>query len=151
MTYDQLLELYFARSSALQWYWTLYVVIIGGLLAFSSLRQRKDAITAVLVTVLYACFAYKNLGAIRDVTGELLAVLSAMKSIAPTGSPPPNSVDVERLRELIEPTLNPPDYEGVRNFHIACDVLTIASVWAMELRRRRAAIITTPAGSSLSA
>jgi hypothetical protein len=149
MTYDQLVQLYFSRANALQWYWTLYVVIIGGLLAFSSLRQRKDAITAILVTVLYAGFAYKNLGAIRDVTGERFAILSAMKSIAPGGTPPPNSVDVERMRELLEPTLNPTTYEDARNFHVACDVLTIAALWAMELRRRRAAATATP-GSSLS-
>ena len=32
MKYDQLIQLYFERSNALQWYWTLYVVVIGGLL-----------------------------------------------------------------------------------------------------------------------
>src|SRR5438046_427647 len=77
MKYSDLIQLYFDRSSALQWYWTIYVVVIGGLLAFSSLRQRKDAVTAILVTVLYGFFAYKNLGAIRDVTTERLAILSA--------------------------------------------------------------------------
>src|SRR5205823_11397878 len=67
MKYNDLLQLYFERSNSLQWYWTIYVVVIGGLLAFSSLRQRPDVRTAVLVTVLYCFFAYKNLGAIRDV------------------------------------------------------------------------------------
>ena len=57
MSCGQLIELYFSRSNALQWYWTVYVAVIGGLLAFSSLRQRPDRITGVLVTVLYVCFA----------------------------------------------------------------------------------------------
>ena len=45
------------------------------------------------------------------------------------------------MRDTILPTLNPPPYDGlsgVRNFHIACDVLTVAALWAMELRWRRA-------------
>ena len=28
-------------------------------------------------------------------------------------------------------------WEGVRNFHVACDVLTVAALWAMEWRRMR--------------
>jgi hypothetical protein len=135
MNYGQLIELYFSRSNALQWYWTVYVVVIGGLLAFSSLRQRPDRITGVLVTVLYLCFAYKNLGAIRDVTYERYAILRAIKE-AP--GEPPADVTMSVARQQIEPVLKPPEFEGVRNFHIACDVLTVAALWAMELRRRRA-------------
>src|SRR5687767_806553 len=136
MNYAELVELYFARSNALQWYWTVYVVVIGGLLAFSSLRQRPDVVTAVLVTVLYACFAYKNLGAIRDVTMERFAILSLIKEASPGATAQPAAaVDARRLRDVLEPTLNPPAYPGVRNFHVACDVLTVAALWAMEWRR----------------
>jgi len=134
MSYGQLVELYFSRSNALQWYWTVYVVVIGGLLAFSSLRQRPDRITGVLVTILYICFAYKNLGAIRDVTYERYAILKALKD-APE---PANDVTMAVARQNIEPVLSPPEFEGVKRFHIACDVLTVAALWAMELRRRRA-------------
>jgi hypothetical protein len=132
MRYGELLNLYFARSNALQWYWTLYVVVIGGLLAFSSLRQRRDRITGILVTVLYVFFAYKNLGAIEDVTRERKAILDAMKTTLLASSE-------QAQRELIEPTLRPTDVPGVRRFHVASDVLTVAALWAMELRRRRAA------------
>ena len=134
MTYGELIRLYFDRSSALQWYWTVYVVVIGGLLAFSSLRQRPDVVTGVLVTFLYCFFAYKNLGAIRDVTGERHAVLEALKEHRPSG---PDAALVARQRELIEPTLVAPPYEGIRNFHVACEVLTVAALWAMEWRRWR--------------
>jgi len=112
--------------------------VIGGLLAFSSLRQRKDALTVLLVTILYAFFAYKNLGAIHDVTRERFAILSALKESSPTVRSDAEAVDVKRLRELLEPTLNPPAYDGVRNFHVASDILTIAAIWAMEWRRRKA-------------
>ena len=43
------------------------------------------------------------------------------------------------MREVFEPTLTPVSYENIRNFHVAGDVLTIAALWAMELRRRRTA------------
>ena len=62
MNYADLIRLYFERSNALQWYWTIYVVVIGGLLAFSSLRTRKDAITGVLVTVLFCFFCLQEPG-----------------------------------------------------------------------------------------
>lgn len=130
MKYGELIQLYFERSNALQWYWTIYVIVIGGLLAFSSLRQRKDAVTGILVTVLFCFFAYKNLGAIHDVTVQRLAVLDAIKTTPPTA-------EVTQLRGTVEPTLLPPAYDGVRNFHIASDAVTVAALWAMELRRRR--------------
>ena len=148
MRYAELIDLYFARSNALQWYWTVYVIVVGGLLAFSSLRQRPDTPSVILVTVLFAFFAYKNLGAIRDVSTERFAILSAIKATTPTGE---NATEVKRVREVLEPTLNPPDYGGVRNFHIASDLVTIAAFWSMEWRRRRIAAervaVVTPAGS----
>src|SRR5204863_5806394 len=138
MQYSDLIHLYFDRSNALQWYWTLYVIVIGGLLAFSSLRQRKDMLTAVLVTILYIFFAYKNLGAIHDVSFERFAILSAIKESSPANSAA-NALEMKRARELLEPTFQPPAYPGVRNFHIASDLLTVAAFWAMEWRRRRLA------------
>jgi len=136
MRYGDLVQLYFHRSNALQWYWTVYVVVIGGLLAFSSLRQRPHALTAILVSVLFAMFAYKNLGAIRDVTMERYAILAAIKEY-----PVDTTADAGGMalaRQKIEPNLQPPAYEGVRNFHVASDVLTLAAIWAMEWRRMRA-------------
>jgi hypothetical protein len=134
MKYADLLQFYFERSNALQWYWTIYVVVIGGLLAFSSLRQRPDFRTALLVTVLYSFFAYKNLGAIRDVTFQRYAILDTIKAV-------PSTVDPmeQKLRASVEPTLQPPEYPGVRNFHVLSDLFTIAAIWSMERRRMRAA------------
>jgi hypothetical protein len=139
MTYSELLQLYFDRSAATQWYWTLYVVIIGGLLAFSSMRQRPDLVTVVIVTVLFSCFAYKNAGAIVDVTNERYALLEAMKETSANTAPPgTHAVEAQRMRELLEPTLKPTTASSARNFHLMCDVLTIAALWAMEWRRRGA-------------
>ena len=131
MHYNELVQIYFERSNALQWLWTLYVVVIGGLLAFSSLRKQKDMITGILVTLLFCSFAYKNLGSIHDLTMQRLAALKAVTQY------PTTSTDFQdsKVRTIIEPTLVAPEYEGIRDFHIACDILTIAALWAMELRR----------------
>src|SRR4051794_31320868 len=135
MKYGDLIQLYFERSNSLQWYWTIYVIVIGGLLAFSSLRQRPDVLTALLVSVLYCFFAYKNLGVIRDVSMQRFAILDTAKSFTALTMDPNESL----LRITVEPTLAPPEYPGVRNFHIASDVLTVAAIWSMEWRRMRAA------------
>ena len=136
MRYSELIQLYFERSNALQGYWTLYVVIIGGLLAFSSLRKQRDPITTALVTVLFTFFAYKNLDAIHDVTLQRFATLDAIKQASSSASDVPDA----KVRAVLEPTLNQPAYDGVRTFHVASDLLTIITLWAMErLRAKHAA------------
>lgn len=139
MSYNDLITLYFDRSSALQWYWTLYVVVLGGLLAFSSLRQRPDFRTGILVTLLYCGFAYKNLGAIHDTTLQRIAVLETIKATpAPAGD-----MTTSVLQSKLMPTIEVPTYESVRNFHVVCDVLTVLALWAMERRRVRYAKLAT--------
>src|SRR3981081_1865150 len=102
MNYSELIQTYFERSVALQWYWTIYVLVIGGVLAFSSFRQRPDIVTTILVIILYACFANKTLGAIEDTQMEQQALLSAIKEYPASG---PDAVDVQRVRDVLEPRL----------------------------------------------
>jgi hypothetical protein len=132
MNFNELVQLYFERSNSLQGYWTLYVVIIGGLLAFASMRKQRDLVTTALVIVLFCFFAYKNLGAIRDVTMQRYAVLQAIRDSASTNAGPL----VQPVKQLLEPTLVAPAYDGIRNFHVTSDVLTVAALLAMERRRR---------------
>jgi hypothetical protein len=136
MSYSELIQAYFERSTALQWYWTVYVLVIGGLLGFSVFRQRPETVTVVLVTVLYACFAYKNLGAIEVTLMERQAFLSAIREYPASG---PNAEDVRRVRTALEPVLPLSQPVGVRYFHVACDLLTVAALWAKEWRRRKTA------------
>ena len=134
MNYSELIQLYFERSNALQSYWTLYVVIIGGLLAFSSLSKLPSLLTTSLVTILFCIFAYKNLDAIRDTTSQRVATLQLIKqSEAPVSDPQ----SLKRVREVLEPTLVPATDQSVRTTHISSDILTVAALWSMELRRRK--------------
>src|SRR3984893_16767244 len=142
MNYNELIQLYFERSTAMQAYWNLYVIIIGGLLAFSSVRKQPGAITTAVVSILFALFAYKNLDAMYDTTAQRFAVIPAIKqydATSSTGAPPSKQV-----RDLLEPTLTPATYASVKATHVTSDILTIAALWAMELRRRKLRKSTTP-------
>jgi hypothetical protein len=140
MNYNELIQLYFERSNAMQQYWNLYVIIVGGVLAFSSLRKQPAAITTALVCTLFALFAYKNLDAMKDTTAQRFATLEAIKQFdSGTGATPSKQV-----RDLLEPTLTPATFGSVKVTHIISDLLTIAALWAMEMRRRRLKS-TTPA------
>src|SRR5205823_14201251 len=134
MTYSELIQTYFERSVALQWYWTVYVLVIGGVLGFSTFRQRPEVVTTVLVTILYLCFTYKNLGAIEATAEERQAVRAALTGFPDSGS---NAEDVRRVRKVLEPTMPEYDIAGARYFHVVCDLLTIAFLWAKEWRRNK--------------
>src|SRR5262249_43310430 len=134
MNYHELIQTYFERSVALQWYWTIYVLVIGGVLGFSTFRQRPELVTTVLVTILYLAFAYKNLGAIEATAEEREAVRAALKQYPASG---PNADDVKRVRDRLEPQIPEYDIPGARYFHIACDLLTVGFLWVKEWRRRK--------------
>jgi hypothetical protein len=141
MNYNDLIQLYFERSTAMQAYWNLYVLIVGGLLAFSSLRKQPAAITTLMVSVLFALFAYKNLDAMYDTTQQRFATIQAIKQFDASGT---DAASLKQARDLLEPTLTPATYGSVRATHVTSDLLTIAALWAMEFRRRRLKS-TTPA------
>ena len=132
MKYDELIQLYFERSNALQGYWTLYVVIVGGVLAFSSLRKQSAAVTTLIVSILFGLFAYENMDAILTVTRQRHATLAAIKQADSNVA-----AEIKPLRDLIEPTLTPAPESSTKRTHLVSDILTILGLWAMEFRRRR--------------
>ena len=135
MNYNELIQLYFERTTALQNYWNLYVVVVGGLLAFSSLRKQPALVTTLIVSLLFGLFAYENHDAIQVATDQRLAVHESITKFdagaaGPTAKP---------VRDVLEPTLTPASHASVRKTHLVSDVLVIAGLWAMEFRRRRQA------------
>ena len=133
MNYSELIQLYFDRSNAMQDFWNLYVLVVGGILAFSSLRKQPAAVTTLLVCLLFALFAYENLGAMKDCTAQRFAALAAIKQFDAEGGATTNPKPV---RDLLEPTLTPATWSSVKVTHLTSDVLTIVALLAMELRRR---------------
>ncbi len=98
MNYNELIQLYFERSNALQGYWNLYVVVVGGL-----------------------------------ATAQRLATHEAITKFDPGAAGP----TAKQVRDVLEPTLTPASHASVRTTHLTSDILVIAALWAMELRRRR--------------
>src|SRR6201998_4867116 len=98
MNYNALIQLFFESSTAMQAYWNLYVLICGGLLAFSSLRKQPAAITTALVSILFALFAYKNLDAMHDTTAQRFATLQAIKQFDSSGAAVASSKQARELR-----------------------------------------------------
>ena len=133
MNYSNLIQLYFERTTALQNYWTLYVVIVGGLLAFSSLRKQPAAVTTLIVSLLFGLFAYENLAAIKATAIQRHATLAAIKQ-SDAGSTAP---EIKPVRDLLEPTLSPASVSSTQTTHLVSDILTILGLWVMELRRRK--------------
>jgi hypothetical protein len=134
MNYSDLIQLYFDRSNAMQNFWNLYVLIVGGILAFSSLRKHPAPITTLVVSILFALFAYENLGAMKDCTAQRFAMLDALRKFDANGGATTNP---KPARDLIEPTLTPATWGSVKATHLTSDVLTILALVAMEFRRRR--------------
>jgi hypothetical protein len=141
MNYSNLIQLYFERTTALQNYWTLYVVIVGGLLAFSSLRKQPAAVTTLIVSLLFGLFAYENLDAIKATAIQRHATLAAIKQSDPGST----ALEIKPVRDLLEPTLNPAPVSSTQTTHLVSDVLTIIGLWAMELRRRKNTILAAVA------
>jgi len=133
MNYNELIQLYFERSNALQGYWNLYVVVVGGLLAFSSLRKQPAAITTLIVSVLFCLFAYENHDAIQVATAQRLATHEAITKFNAGAAEP----TAKQVRDVLEPTLTPASHGSVRMTHVTSDILVVAALWAMELRRRK--------------
>ncbi|HEY2802273.1 MAG TPA: hypothetical protein VGI85_16925 [Chthoniobacterales bacterium] len=130
MNYHDLIQLYFERGSAMQNLWNLYVVVLGAVLAFSSLRKQPAPITTALVCLLFALFAYENLGAMKDATAQRFALLQSVKDF-------PGTEEAAQSRKLLEPTLTPATYGSVKATQMTSDLLGIAALIAMEFRRRR--------------
>jgi hypothetical protein len=145
MKYNDLIQLYFERTTALQNYWTLYVVIVGGLLAFSSLRKQPAAMTTLVVSILFCLFAYENLDAIKATAVQRHATLAAIKQ-SDAGSTAP---EIKPVRDLLEPTLNPATVSSTQTTHLISDLLTLVGLWVMELRRRKNQAIAVLASESL--
>jgi hypothetical protein len=63
-------------------------------------------------------------------------LLDSCRPIQILSVPASEAKELQIFREAIEPTLLPPSYDGVRNFHIGCDVMTLVILWALQWRRR---------------
>jgi hypothetical protein len=101
------------------------------------LRKQPAALTTLIVSILFGLFAYENLDAIKATATQRHATLAAIKQ-SDAGS---TVAEIKPVRDLIEPTLNPASVSSTQTTHLISDILTVAGLWVMELRRRKNAVI----------
>jgi hypothetical protein len=110
---------------------TCHPAVVHAVSLDSTFPISPASINKFLVTVLFAMFAFKNLGAIEATRAERQAIAAALRAT------PATTAEIQRSRDFIEPTLALSEPSGVGLFHIACDLLTIAAIWTKEWRRQR--------------
>src|SRR4051812_38911450 len=125
MNVADLVKIYFERAVAIQNYWTVYILVIGGILAFSTFRPNRNVGKTAVLTLLYVCFAYRNCGAIVETIGQRDAAREAALTAPSNEAAGP-----------VLATMTGTSPSGATNFHLICDVLTVAAIWVMELRRK---------------
>ena len=131
MNYSDLVQLYFDRSTAMQNYWNLYVLVVGGLLAFSSCANNTQR-SPPRWSRYSSRFLPTRTRAMKDVTAQRFALLDSIGRRRPAAV----ARAIPRDARTLEPTLTPATYASVKLTHITSDVLTILALVAMELRRR---------------
>ena len=131
MPLPDLIRQYFERATAIQNYWTVYILVIGGILAFSTFRPNRNLAKTLVLSLLYLCFAYRNCGAIVETIHQRDNFREAILKGQISGA-----ADGQNITHVVN-TLTGTSPQGAINFHILCDALTLAAIWSMELRRRK--------------
>jgi hypothetical protein len=142
MKYNDLVQLFFERSNALQTFWTIWVAVVGALLAFCAARRKLGLWMMCILTVGFCLFACVNLFGMRDVSAQRLAAMKAMKDFPPPAeSNKEERQSLEAVRKTIEDSLNPPTVGVVTTFHLLVDLLVLVAIWVISYRKE-------PAGGS---
>jgi hypothetical protein len=131
MELKDLLSLYFERTNAMQTFWTFYVTIILGLLAFfgSTKLPRKPYGITFILSLAFCMFAFVNLQALRGVTRQRNVTKDLI--VASHLEHTPDGFVAMRIR----PTLDPPTESGVIAVHISGDILTIGAMWFLAFKK----------------
>jgi hypothetical protein len=127
MDFKDLISLYYERSTALQTFWSFYVTIILGLLAFfGSLKpSRQKRSLAIALSIAFIAFASVNLAGIEEVTAARLAVRDLL-------------VSEQKSHPILEPlvrTVKPPERWEVAAMHITGDLILLIGIWVLTLRK----------------
>jgi hypothetical protein len=126
--FKDVISLYFERSAAMQTYWNFYVTIILAYIVYFAADKHRTKLVASSLAAAFIMFALANLGGLREVTHERLA----LRCIACTLAHSPAEL------QLFE-TLDPPEFWCVALIHIAGDVFILGGIWYLALRRKEPA------------
>jgi hypothetical protein len=136
MKYTDLVQLFCERSNALETLWTIYITLVGALLAFCATRTKLGLWTMSIITAAFLLFTAANMSAMRDVTLQRIAVKDAI-SAYPTPKEGEEQASLPLIRPKLEPTLRKPSVPDVLTFHVICDGLTVSALWIISYRRNK--------------
>ncbi|MBZ5521627.1 MAG: hypothetical protein LAP21_05150 [Acidobacteriia bacterium] len=117
------LTLFFERSNAMQTYWSYYITVVLGVLAFFGAGSPRSVTTAGLISVTFLGFARANYQGMTDVARQRVEVCKYLIKPEYNCSKLPCTI-----KSPLPITLNPPAVNAVKAFHIVVDVLTIGAI-----------------------
>ncbi len=120
MNFKDLVTLYFERTNAMQYLWSIYITIVLGLMGFVGTAKPRLAIIFLMLIAFFG-FAYVNCGALRSVTNQRNVVANLIRSENKSDTDPD-------VRRQISSTLDPPSVLDVTVFHVIGDLLVISAV-----------------------
>jgi len=134
MEFKDLVTLYFERSSAMQTFWSIYVTIALGLLAFiGSVKPSPERnLLAGILSFSFVAFAAVNLDALVDVTIARNVAKELISNFKPSATLTQEVIDKIML------TVRPPAVWTIIVFHVTADILVLAGVWILTLRKGKA-------------
>jgi len=124
----------FERSNAMQAFWGYYITIALALIGFFGTAHRSTTLAAIL-TGAFIGVAIVNLGGMRDVAGQRVALRrlldKASKATAASvfRAPLPSTEVIDTYLSSVHPPL----VFGVVATHVVCDVVVIAAIWGLTL------------------
>lgn len=136
MSLSQLVSQLLERGNAMQSFWGFYITVSLGLIAFFGSVKRPRRLAA-LVSLTFVAFAYVNADSMTNIAKQRkflwnqLKVFSSVSPAAPAAGPLSEAVFAAGIKGLTKPV----DSCDIWKFHIGCDIVVLAALWFLTLRR----------------
>lgn len=139
MSLSELVSQLLERGNAMQSFWGFYITVSLGLIAFFGSAKRPRRLAA-LVSLTFVAFAYVNADGMTDIARQrefLWKQLDAFSAVSPAASAATaeGSLSEAKFAAGIKDVTKPPDSCEVLRFHIGCDIVVLAALWFLTLRR----------------
>lgn len=141
MSLSQLVSLLLERGNAMQSFWGFYITVSLGLIAFFGSAKRPRRLAA-LVSLTFVAFAYVNADSMTNIAKQRkflwnqLKVFSSVSPAAPAAGTLSEAVFAAGIKGLTKPV----DSSDIWKFHIGCDIVVLAALWFLTLRRSPAGV-----------
>lgn len=140
MSLSQLVSQLLERGNAMQSFWGFYISVSLGLIAFFGSAKRPRRLAALL-SLVFIAFAYVNADGMtgiakqREFLWKQLDVFQTQIQSSASPAAPVGPLSEAKFVAGIKDVTQPPDSCEVLRFHIGCDIVVLAALWFLTLRR----------------